>query len=105
MDHFGFEETIDRLGERVVIGITDAADGGLDASFGQALGVANAHILRSLVGMMHEATLRERLAFVQRLLECVEHEVCPGMTGNPPADDPPSERIDDEGNIREALPG
>ena len=33
--------------------------------------------------MMHEATLRERLAFVQRLLEGIEHELCPGMTGNP----------------------
>src|SRR5271166_2281500 len=45
MDHFGFEETVDRLGERVVITVPDAADGGFDAGLGQALGVADAHIL------------------------------------------------------------
>ena len=47
MDHLGFVEAVDRLGEGVVVGISNAADGGLDAGFGQALGVADADILVS----------------------------------------------------------
>ena len=42
MDEFGLVEAVDRLCEGVVVGVSDAADGGLDASFRQALGVANA---------------------------------------------------------------
>jgi hypothetical protein len=32
MDHLGLEQTIDRFGERVVIAVSDAADGRFDAS-------------------------------------------------------------------------
>ena len=31
MDHFGLVEAVDRLGERVVVGISDASDGRFDA--------------------------------------------------------------------------
>jgi len=41
VDHFGFEQAVDRLGEGVVIAVTDAADGRFDAGFGEALGIAN----------------------------------------------------------------
>jgi hypothetical protein len=40
-DHFGLEQADDRLSESIVAGIADAADGGLDAGFGQPLGVAD----------------------------------------------------------------
>ena len=41
------EETEDRLGQSVVIGVSDASNGGLDAGLGQALGVADRQILHT----------------------------------------------------------
>jgi hypothetical protein len=35
VDDLGLEEPVDRLGQGVVIAVADAADGGLDARFGQ----------------------------------------------------------------------
>ena len=55
VDHFGLVEAVDRLGERVVIQIADAADGGLDASFREALGVAQRKVLRAPVAVVDEA--------------------------------------------------
>ncbi len=47
MDEFRLVKAVDRLGESVVVGVADAADGGLDAGLGEALCVANADVLRS----------------------------------------------------------
>ncbi len=55
MDELRFVEAVDRFGESVVIAVADTADRGFDASLGEALGVSNADILRTPVGMMHEA--------------------------------------------------
>jgi hypothetical protein len=38
-DQFGLVEAVDRLGEGIVIAVTNAADGGLDTRLRQALGV------------------------------------------------------------------
>ena len=43
-------------------------------------------------------------AIVERLLQGVEDEAGMGGAGHPPADDPPGERVDDEGDVDEALP-
>ena len=40
-DHLRFVEAVDALGQGVAVAVADAADGGFDACFGQALGVAN----------------------------------------------------------------
>jgi len=40
MDHLSFVETVDRLGESIVIAIANSADRRLDASLSQALGVS-----------------------------------------------------------------
>ena len=55
MDNLGLEQPVDRFGQRVVIGIPDAADRGLDACFRKALNVAYGKILRPPVGVMYEA--------------------------------------------------
>jgi hypothetical protein len=60
MDDLGLVEAIDRLGECVVIAVTDVADGGLDAGFSQPFGVANAHILRSAVAMVGQSEQEDR---------------------------------------------
>ena len=41
MDHLGLVETVDRFGESIVVAVADAADGGFDTGFRQALSVAN----------------------------------------------------------------
>lgn len=45
MDHLGLVKAVDGFGESIVIGIADAPDRGLDAGFGQALGVFDRDIL------------------------------------------------------------
>jgi hypothetical protein len=45
MDHFGLVEAVDGLGQRVVVGIADAADGRFDPGFGEVLGVADRDVL------------------------------------------------------------
>ena len=45
MDDLGFVEAIDGLGERVVIGISNACDRGFDPCLSQPLAVSNADVL------------------------------------------------------------
>src|SRR3712207_9448127 len=54
-DHLGLEQPDDGLGERVVVAVTDAADGGLDAGLKRAFRVANRKVLPAPVAMMDEA--------------------------------------------------
>ena len=49
MDHLGLVESVDGLGEGVVIAVADASDRGFEASLGQPLGVADADVLRASV--------------------------------------------------------
>jgi hypothetical protein len=89
------------LARAQVAGVADAAHRGLDAGLGQALGVADADVLRSLVRMMDKAILLGRTAFVERLLQRVGHELGPHRGGHSPAHDAPGEDIDDEGHMDE----
>ena len=41
VDHLRLEESDEGLGQRVVVGVPDAADGSVDADLGEAIGVAN----------------------------------------------------------------
>jgi hypothetical protein len=41
VDHFGLLQAVDRLGERVVVGIADAADRRFDARAGETFGIAD----------------------------------------------------------------
>src|SRR5215210_3072824 len=45
VDHLSLVEAVDRLRERIVKTVADAADRGLDPRRSQALGVANRHVL------------------------------------------------------------
>jgi hypothetical protein len=45
MDHLGLVEAVDGLGECVVVAVSDAADGGLDAGLGQAFGILDRDVL------------------------------------------------------------
>ena len=97
MDNLGLVEPVDRLGESVVVGIAHTADRALDACLRQTLGVADADILRALVGVMHEAAAMDGPPFVQGLFESIEDEARMGGPAYPPADDPAGIGIEDEG--------
>ena len=45
MNDLGFEQAVDRLGERIIVGIADAADRWLDPCLGQTFGVSNGDVL------------------------------------------------------------
>ena len=56
------------------------------------------------VAVMHEASALHGLPVLQRLLEGIEDEPGMGSPRHPPADDPPREGVDDEGDVDKALP-
>src|ERR1700712_3575742 len=72
VDHLGLEQADHRLGQRIIVGVPDAADGGLDAGLGEALGIANAQVLRSSVRMTHEPAAGKGLALMKSLLQGIE---------------------------------
>src|SRR5882757_7201493 len=105
MNDLGLVEAVDRLGEGVVVAVADAADGGLDAGFGWALSVADAHILRAAVAMMHQAAAMSWPSLVKGLLKSVQHKA--GMSGpaHPPADNAAGIDVDHESDVDESRPG
>src|SRR5690606_26907017 len=74
MDDLGLVEAVDRFGESVVIAVADAADRRLDARLGQALGVADADVLRTAIRVVDKTSLAGGAPFMQRLLQGVQHE-------------------------------
>ena len=105
MDYLGLEQTVDRLGQGVVLAVPDATDRGLDACLRQPLRVAQSKILAPPVAMVHEPAALNRTAFVQGLFQRVEHEGGVSRAGDPPADDAPGIGIDHEGHVDKAGPG
>jgi hypothetical protein len=55
--------------------------------------------------MMDEAAPMGRPAIVKRLFQGIEHEVGMRRLAGPPAHEPPSIGIDDEGDLDEPRPG
>ena len=72
VDDLGLEQPDHALGERVVVRVADAADGGIDTGLGEPLGVTDADVLRSAVAMMDKAVGRP--PGMQGLLQRVENE-------------------------------
>jgi hypothetical protein len=97
--HFAFGRGI----IRDALNIADTADGGLDASLGQALSVTNAEVLGATIRMMCQAGLPGGAAITQRLLACVGHERGPRRARCSPADDAPGKDGNDEGDIDTAA--
>lgn len=57
MDHFGLVQPVDGLGQRVVVGIADAAEGGFDAGIAQPLGVADRHVLHAAIRVVNQLAI------------------------------------------------
>ena len=60
MDHFGFVEAVDRLGESVVVRVPGAADRRFDAGVGQALGVLDRDLLHAAIRVVDETAAARR---------------------------------------------
>ena len=76
-----------------------------DAGLCQTLRVANRNALDTAVGMVDQpSTFLSGPARVERLLQCVQHEVRASRDRNAPANDVAGEHIDNERDIDEALP-
>ena len=56
MNQFSFVHAIDRFSQRIVITVAPAANRWLDLGLGQPLTVANAEILRPLIGVMYQGS-------------------------------------------------
>ena len=102
MDHLGFVEAVDRLGERVVVAVADAADRRHETGLGQALGVLDRDVLHAAIGVVHEAAAGDGFAIMQRLLQRIEHEAGMRRPRHAPADDAAGVGVDDEGDVDEA---
>src|SRR5215213_804847 len=98
-------EAVDRLRESVVKTVADAPNRGLDPGRGQALGVANRHVLPTAIRMVHETATLDGSARVKGLLQGIQHEAGVSAPRDPPAYDPTSIGIDHEGHVDEAGPG
>jgi hypothetical protein len=72
-DDLGLEQTDDRLGERVVVGVAAAASRWADAALGEALAVAQRQVLSTTIAVMHESICVG--AIVHGLLERIEHQL------------------------------
>ena len=55
MDHFSLVESDDGFGQRVAVGIADAAIRRFDSGFGEPLGVANRQVLVAAVAVVDES--------------------------------------------------
>jgi hypothetical protein len=56
MDQLCLVQPVDGFGQGIVVAVADAADGGLDARFGQTFGVFDRNILAAAVAMVNKAT-------------------------------------------------
>ena len=60
-DDLGLVQTVDGLGERVVVRVADATDRALEARSGETLGIANGRVLGAAVALMDDLSLRGRV--------------------------------------------
>ena len=61
IDDFSFVETNDRFGQRVVIGVANAAHGWLDAGFSQTFGISDRDVLTGVKGSLQHWFLQLRV--------------------------------------------
>lgn len=72
---FGLVKANDGLGERVVVGVSDAAYGRLDARFGEPFGVAHREVLNATVAVVDEPRGMSPDPSLNRLLKGIECEI------------------------------
>ena len=76
MDDLGLEQTDHGLGQGIVIAVSDAGDGGLDAGVSQAFSVLDRHVLAAAIRVVNQPIITGWTSFMQRLFQDVEDELC-----------------------------
>ena len=94
MNDLCFVKAIDGFGEGVVVAVADAADGWFDAGLRQSFGVFNGDVLAAPVAVVNKASAVDGSPFVQRLLQCIEHEAGMGGPTGAPSHDPAGISVD-----------
>src|SRR3954453_8292154 len=106
-DDLGLEQADSRLSQRIIVGVTDAADRRCDTLEGQGLGERDRRILRSGVAMMNES-FADLAALViaapERHLQCGGHHSRVLYLSGVPADDRPGKAVDHECDVDETRP-
>ena len=74
LDDLGLEQADDAFGERIVIGILDAADRGVDPGLGQPFGVADRQILTAAVRAMDQLICLRWGSLIDSLVWRIENE-------------------------------
>ena len=104
VNDFRLVEAIDGFGERVVVAVALAADGGFDAGFPETFRIANGNILGAAIAVVDQR-VAIWLAGVQGLLQRIQNEVRVHAPADAPADDVAGVDVDDKRDIDETLPG
>jgi len=105
MDKFSFVQTVDGLGQSIIVAVAAATDRRLNAGLSQTFAIADTDVLRAPVRMVDQRAIVLRPSGIQRLLQCIEHEVRGHGRAHAPTHDAPSVDVDDEGHVQPALPG
>jgi hypothetical protein len=105
MEDFSFEKAIDRLSQRIVITVANAARRGFDACIGEPFALFDRQILAASVAVMNKPRILSRAAFMDRLFQGIQHETCMRRGADTPADDLAGIGIDDKSYINKPFPG
>lgn len=103
-DEFIFERSDGGFGQRVVQGVADGADGGIDTFVDEPVGECHRRVLSTGIAVGDQAP-QSGVAFggagEERVLDGIEDQVGGHRCGGAPAHDPATERVDDKGNVDE----
>ena len=99
MDEFGLVETIEALGQRIIVTVALGPDRRDDLLLTESLGVANTEVLTASVIVMDQSRESEIVARVDRHLECVQGEVTAQRRGRLPPHNAATEHVDDERDV------
>jgi hypothetical protein len=81
MDELRLVETVDRLGESIVITVANAANRRLDARLRQSLGILDRDVLAASIAVVHEPTAMGRAPIMEGLLQRIQYEATRTWTG------------------------
>lgn len=74
VDHLGFEEANDALGQCIIVGVAHGSDREIDVSFSQPLGILYRQVLRSAVRVVNQVFVIRRFPLPDSLLKRIR---CP----------------------------
>jgi hypothetical protein len=106
-DQLGLVQTVDRLGERIIERIPNAANRSRDASLGQVLREPHRSILPAGVGVMnHPAQIGDAVAAPgpDRVLDGIQDQLRGHRGRGAPAKDAPGVRVGDERDVDPSRP-